>query len=244
MRRVRLVARSGLLWAAGVIHFVVAGMLILTAGAVVGRRRADPLLRWGCRNVVRLSGARLKVSFSPDYHPEATCLFVANHVNIFDPFVLSTALGRRVCGLELESHFKLPIYGWIMHRFGNVPVPDERDPAGLKRTYRLARRALEDGISLIIFPEGSRTLDGRVGPFQEGAFRMARTLGVPIVPVSQVGAFTLHRKGGRMLRPATVEVVVHAPVDLEGLAKAELPALVERVRKTVAAPVHASLKRQ
>jgi len=244
MRRAWLVVRSSLLWTAGVVHFVVVGTLVLLAGALVGRRRADPLLRWGCRNVVRLTGARLKTTASPDYDPRRTCFFVANHVNIFDPFVLSTAIGRRVCGLELESYFRLPFYGWLMRRFGNVPVPDDRDPSGLKRTYRLARRAIEEGISLIVMPEGSRTLDGRVGAFEEGAFRMARTLRVPVVPVSQVGAFTLHRKGGRMLFPATVEVVLHAPVSLEGLARKDLPALVERVREIVAAPVHASLERQ
>ncbi len=74
-------------------------------------------------------------------------------------------------GFELESHFKIPIYGWMMGRFGNVPVPDVPSREGLEIMTRRAKAALDSGISLIAFAEGSRTRDGHVQTIQEGYFQ-------------------------------------------------------------------------
>ena len=125
-----------------------------------------------------------------DSIPSSVCFFVSNHVNLFDPFVLYCAMPQFIRGLELESHFRIPVYGWLMKRFGNVPVPDVNRPSDLKRMWRLTRAALERGVSLVVFPEGSRTITGRVGPFHDGVFRMAQDFGTPITPVSIVGSFT------------------------------------------------------
>jgi hypothetical protein len=71
-----------------------------------------------------------------------------NHVNLFDPFVLYCTVPQFIRGLELESHFKIPAYGWMMKRFGNVPVPATHRPADLKRMWRLTQEAIDSGISL------------------------------------------------------------------------------------------------
>jgi 1-acyl-sn-glycerol-3-phosphate acyltransferase len=241
MNRAWLRVRSTLLWALSGLHFCLVVPLVLILAAVLGQRRVDPLVRFGARNIVRLAGARLLVHISPGFDRERTCFFVSNHVNIFDPFVLYSAIPRVFRGLELESHFKLPVYGWFMKRFGNVPVPDARTPSGLKRTYRLAGEALARGTSLMVFPEGGRTLDGRVQPFEDGAFRMAIQLGYPITPVTIVGAFGWQNKLTRLLRPATVRVHVHDTIDVQGFSRKELGELRERVRAIIAEPVHAAL---
>jgi 1-acyl-sn-glycerol-3-phosphate acyltransferase len=135
----------------------------------------------------------------------------------------------------------VPIYGWLMKRFGNVPVPDVRTPSGLKRTYRLAREALENGTSLVVFAEASRTLDGRVGDFESGVFRMAVNLGYPIVPMSLVHAYTWKRKGSHLLRPATVVVHIHDTVETKGMSRKDLAALRDQVHEIVSRPVLDSL---
>ena len=132
--------------------------------AVLGRRRIDsfrglpacwcflaPLTdprkngapqRWLFRNCVRLAGARLEVRRSPGFDPTRTCFLFSNHVNLFDPFVLYSAIPQFFRGLELESHFRVPVYRWLMKRFGNVPVPDDNRPSDLKRMWRAySRRA-------------------------------------------------------------------------------------------------------
>jgi 1-acyl-sn-glycerol-3-phosphate acyltransferase len=142
-----------------------------------------------------------------------------------------------VRGWELESHFHIPIYGWLMKRFGNVPVPDVRRPSDLRRMWRLTRDAINGGTSLIVFPEAKRTRDGRVDEFQDGAFRLAQQLEIPIVPVSIVGSIQHHRTGHWMFWPATITVYLHDTVDTSGMSKEQVPTLRDRVRATISAPV-------
>lgn len=241
MKHAWLVVRSVILWTICWTYFVFAVLSVLLIGALIGQRRIDPVVRLFSRGIVFLGGARLEVRFAPGFSPERTCFFVANHVNMFDPFVLYSSIPQFVRGLELESHFSVPVYGWLMRRFGNVPVPDVRTPSGLKRTYRLAREALENGTSLVVFAEASRTLDGRVGEFESGVFRMAVNLGYPIVPMSLVHAYTWKRKGSRLLRPATVVVHIHDTVETEGMTRKDLAALRDQVHEIVAKPVLDSL---
>jgi 1-acyl-sn-glycerol-3-phosphate acyltransferase len=166
---------------------------------------------------------------------------MVNHVNVFDPFILYCVIPQLVRGWELESHFKIPAYGWLMKRFGNVPVPDTRRPSDIKRLWRLTQDAINRGTSLIIFPEARRTRDGRVNEFQDGGFRLAQQLGVPIVPVSLVGSFQHHRTGHWMLSPATITVHLHDTIDTTNLTKNDVPALRDRVRKIISAPVEANM---
>lgn len=124
-----------------------------------------------------------------------------------------------------------------MRRFGNVPVPDDSRPASLKRMWRLTRAALDSGVSLAAFPEGARTLDGRVGPFKEGVFRMAVQFGTPIVPVSLVGAFEFNKKNDSMIRPGTITVYLHDLIETKDLSKEDVPALRDRVHTIVSRPI-------
>jgi len=205
-------------------------------------RKHDWLQRAFCRRIAFLSGARVQIRRSPGFDPTRTSFFMANHVNVFDPFILYCAIPQLVRGWELESHFKIPAYGWLMKRFGNVPVPDARRPSDIKRMWRLTQDAIHRGTSLIIFPEAKRTRDGHVNEFQDGGFRLAQQLGVPIVPVSLVGSFQHHRTGHWMLWPATITVHLHDTIDTKSLTKHDVPALRARVYKIISAPVEASLE--
>ena len=184
-----------------------------------------------------LSGAKVQVICEAGFDSQKTSFFVANHVNLFDPFVLYCAIPQFVRGWELESHFEIPVYGWLMKRFGNVPVPDVRRPADLKRMWRLTRAAVGGGTSLIVFPEGKRTRDGHVDEFQDGAFRLAQQLEIPIVPVSIVGSYQHHRTGHWMFWPAEIRVILHATIDTTGLGKEDVTELRNRVKETIAGPV-------
>jgi 1-acyl-sn-glycerol-3-phosphate acyltransferase len=241
MKGVLLALRSSLLWVFSILHFFIAAPTLVFLGIFLDPRKHDWLQRAFCRRIAFLSGARVEVRCSPGFDQHRTSFFMVNHVNLFDPFILYCAIPQLVRGWELESHFKIPAYGWLMKRFGNVPVPDVRRPSDLKRMWRLTQDAINGGTSLIIFPEAKRTRDGHVSEFQDGGFRVAQQLGIPIVPVSLVGSFRHHRTGHWMLRPATVTVYLHDTIDTKGLSKDAVPALRERVRKTISAPVEAPL---
>lgn len=228
---------SALLWIVSWIHFVIAIPVALVAGAVLGRKRIEKLLLVVSRNVVRCAGARTEARMPPGYDPSRPCIYVSNHVNVFDPFVIHSVIPGPMRGLELESHFKIPFYGWLMNWLGNVPVPEERSAAGLKRTYRIARASLEDGYHIVGFPEGTRTRDGSLGPFEDGVFRMARVLGASIVPISIVGAYRWHPTGTWRLRPGRIVIVVHERIEMAGVERTAIKEMSERVRKIIEGPL-------
>jgi 1-acyl-sn-glycerol-3-phosphate acyltransferase len=229
--------RSVLLWTITFAHFFTVVPVHIFLAIFLDPRKHDWLQRALCRRIAFFSGARVVAQRAPGFDPNRTCIFMVNHVNLFDPFLMYCAIPQYVRGWELESHFKIPVYGWLMHRFGNVPVPDVRRPSDLKRLWRLTREAIDGGTSLIIFPEGKRTRDGRVDAFEDGGFRLAQQLGIPIVPITLVGSFEHFRTGNWLLRPHTVTVVLHDTIDTAGLKKEDVPALRDQVRNTIMAPL-------
>jgi len=242
MKRAWLAFRSAFLWFSSLLHFFIAAPTLVFLAIFLDPRKHDWLQRSFCRRIVFFAGAKVESRRDPGFDPNCTCFFMVNHVNLFDPFFLYCVIPQLVRGWELESHFKIPAYGWLMKRFGNVPVPDVRRPSDIKRMWRLTRDAIDSGTSLIIFPEARRTRDGRLNEFQDGGFRVAQQLGIPIVPVSLVGSFQHHRTGHWMLWPATVTVHIHETIVTSGLTKEDVPALRERVRKIIAAPIEQYLK--
>ena len=232
MKKTWLAIRSAILWFLSILHFFIVAPTLVFLGIFLDARKHDWLQRTFCRRIAFLSGARVEVVRSTGFDPQRTCFFMSNHVNLFDPFILYCAIPQFVRGWELESHFKIPAYGWLMKRFGNVPVPNVR---------RSSQDAVDGGTSLIIFPEAKRTRDGHVDQFQDGGFRVAQQLGIPIVPVSLVGSFQHHRTGRWMLWPAKITVHLHDTIETNGLVKEDVPALRERVRAIIAAPVEEAL---
>lgn len=235
----RLVSTSlwgvGAGWMAGVMGS------LMVAQRFVHPERLEPLSRLYCRGQIALTGSRWRTVVHPDVDPKGIYMFAQNHTNHFDHVVLYPATPHFKQGLELETHFDYPVYGWFMRQRGTIPVPAE--PGGRFEKVREGMRAeVERGHSLLVFPEGTRTLDGRVGPFKTGVFQAARDLAIPVVPVSVTGMYDVMRKGSPLIRPGhTITVHVHAPVSTQGLSDADLPAFADRIRSIVAGPVNAHL---
>lgn len=242
MKKAWLTARSLMLWAISGAHFGIVCTFLVLLGFFVDPRKNDRSQRIFFRNILRLAGVRFEVRRAPGFDAKRTSIFVCNHVNIFDPFVIYSAIPQFVRGFELESHFKVPIYGWMMGRFGNVPVPDSRSREGLERMTRKAKEALDSGVSLIAFAEGSRTRDGHVQEFHKGVFRLAQKFGTPIVPMSIAGSYEFFQTGNWMLHPGKITVYLHDTIDTAQVERANVDQLAKQVRSIVAAPVEESLK--
>ncbi len=237
LRRFLLDVRSIFLWIIGLLHFAPVATFLVLLGAFIDPRRNDRPLRLMSRNVIRLTGTPFEVRRSPGFDPERAAFFVSNHVNVFAAYVIYSAIPQFVRGLELESHFRVPVYGWMAKRFGNIGVPEARTPAAMRAMTDGCRKALNDDISIIMFPEGHRTRTGRVGRFHLGVFRMAKEFGVPIVPMSIVGSFDLKRPQSWRLRPARIVVHLHDTIVPEEIAVADERELMERVHRIVSGPV-------
>jgi 1-acyl-sn-glycerol-3-phosphate acyltransferase len=237
MRKAWLGVRALVLWTISGIHFVVGCSLVLLLRIFIDPRKTDFLQRAFLRNIVRLTGVKFEVRRAPGFDPARTSIFVSNHVNIFDPFVVYSAIPQFVRGFELASHFQIPVYGWLMGRFGNVPVPDAPSRAGLELMAARAKAALDSGVSLIAFAEGGRTRDGHVREFKKGIFNLALKFGAPIVPMSIVGSYEFFRTGDWMLYPGKITVYLHDTIETAGLGHADVDGLRRRVQEIVAAPV-------
>jgi 1-acyl-sn-glycerol-3-phosphate acyltransferase len=231
MKRLYLILRCVLIWIVSWAHFVVAVPTLIVVALFINPRKSDPLQRFFARNIVRLVCVKLVVRRAPGFDPARTSVFISNHVNLFDPFILYSSIPQYFRGWELESHFRIPFYGWLMKRFGNIPVSDARTPGSLRRLIQQTRAALANGVSVIVFPEGKRTITGRVGPFQPGIFRLVRELNVP------TGSFEFNSKSSLMLNPSTITVHLHDTIDTVTLSDAERATLADRIAGIVAKPV-------
>ncbi len=226
------------LWAAGVAWLVpmVSSMTVLNK-FVLPAERTEWLSRLYVRGQIALTGSRWRAEVDPAIDPAGRYMFLQNHVNHFDHATLYDATPHFKQGVELEEHFKYPFYGWFMESRGTIPVKKGQGGQTGEVLARM-RAEVEKGHSILGFPEGTRTKNGRVGPFRKGLFFTARDLGIPIIPVAVTGMFEVMRKGSWLIRPGH-EVTVHccAPVPTAGLSDEEIPALVERVRAVIAGKV-------
>lgn len=193
--------------------------------------------RWG-RWALRPSGVRLEVEDHAHLAPGQPCIFVANHQNALDILALSAAVPYPygfVAKAELE---RTPLLGAAIRHSACVFV-DKRDPRTAVKSVQEAGERIRGGNSVLIFAEGERSYSGGLLPFQRGAFFLAVEAGVPIVPVSLLGAYRLLDERRYLFRPGTVRIVLHPPIPMEGVTRRDLPEITTRVRDTLDASLAA-----
>jgi 1-acyl-sn-glycerol-3-phosphate acyltransferase len=163
--------------------------------------------------------------------PGRTYIFVSNHQSIYDIPVIFAWLPFQLRIIAKNSLGSFPFLGWHLRRTGHLLV-DRRNPdrAGILRRWKAL---VGQGLSLIIFPEGTRSPDGRVGPFKAGSFLLAIEAQLPVVPLSIDGTRRVMRKGRLMTCPGHATLVVHAPIETSGLAVGDARALAQQVRDVV-----------
>ncbi len=233
---------SAALWTAGLSWLVPMMGAMMTSNLLVPPDRTEWLSRLYCRGQVAMTGARWRAVVDPAVDPARTYLFASNHVNLLDHVAMYNSTPHFKQGLELESHFRIPVYGWFMRQRGTIPVKSRKGGGQQDDLRERFRAELARGHSILAFPEGTRTRNGRVGPFRKGVFFLARDLGLPVVPVTVTGMFEVLRAGSpRMRRGREVTVYCDAPLDPTGLSDAEVEAFADRVRAVVAGRVDAHL---
>lgn len=224
-------ARSVLIWLVTLPVFLAACAAIWLASFVSRGRALELLIKGGSRAVLLAAGVRVRVRGRENAVPGRQYVAMMNHVNFFDPLVFQAAFPPPLRGVEEESHFRWPVYGGVIRRVGMFPI-SRRDTASAVATLRRAAAWLRGRpeVSFGIMPEGTRTLDGRLGPFKRGGFLMALESGLDILPVVQRGAFEIARKGSLDIRPGRVEVWIGPAVPTAGYAKEAVEELIARVR--------------
>jgi 1-acyl-sn-glycerol-3-phosphate acyltransferase len=185
--------------------------------------------RLWARLILRSTGVRVRARGLEHLDLHASYLVASNHQSIYDIPVLFDTLP-----LQLRSYKgvarQVPFMAGTCGRTGHLLVQRENPGAGILERMK---RLVGDQVSLIVFPEGTRSRDGRLARFKGGPFRIAVDSGLPIVPVSVSGTRHVMLKGRLMTCPGDVEITVHAPVPTAGLAGADVRQLADRVRAIV-----------
>lgn len=199
-------------------------------------KNPDAIYWAGIRGVmffVRAVGVRVRI-IGLERIPQQTCLFAANHTSSSDPPAVVGAIPRRIAVLLKESLFRWPIAGQAFRLARFIPVDrGQRDSA--IASVEKATEALRAGQSFLIYPEGTRSPDGRLQEFKKGAVVMAIKAGVPIVPIVCSGAHRVMKKGSLKIRGGEIVVEFLPAIDASQYTFEERDALNERVRRQMAA---------
>lgn len=224
------------------IYTIVLGTVSIASSLFDGRGRfAHGCARAWSRLILVTTGVTVTVHGLEHLTPNTTYVFVSNHQSIYDIPVIFWWLPFQLRIIAKESLGAFPFLGWHLRRTGHLLV-DRRNPdrAGILRRWK---DLLRQGLSLIIFPEGTRSPDGRVGKFKAGSFMLAIEAGLPVVPVAVDGSRFVMRKGFLTTKPGHVTLTVHPVIETDRGAWQPEPEgarrLAEHVRAIIAATIDA-----
>ncbi|MCE2542747.1 MAG: 1-acyl-sn-glycerol-3-phosphate acyltransferase [Acidobacteria bacterium] len=213
------------------IYTGVLGSLSLASGLV--DRSGDTAHRcaraWA-RLILLTTGVRVRVEGLERLPRNGAYVFVSNHQSIYDIPILFWTLPFQLRIIAKASLGRFPVLGWHLRYTGHLLV--ERARAGAATLAQVAA-LMDGGRSLMVFPEGTRSPDGRVRPFKRGLFLMAIEAGLPVVPVSVAGSRHVMLKGRLMTCPGKVDVVVHDPIQTRGMDRGGARSLADRTRDIV-----------
>jgi 1-acyl-sn-glycerol-3-phosphate acyltransferase len=197
--------------------------------------RAGTFAHWCARTWSRLilatSGVRVRAAGLERLELGRTYVFVANHQSLYDIPILFWSLPFQLRIIAKESLGNIPFLGWHLRRTGHMLV-DRRHPG--RKIFTWASRLTSSGLSLIVFPEGTRSRDGRVAQFKGGSFYLALEAGLPVVPISVIGSRHVMLRGRVTSYPGEVRLVIHEPIDTRGLSRSDAKEFAERVRRIIA----------
>ncbi len=188
--------------------------------------------RWWCRLIAWTIGARIEVHGIENLRPDQNYIYMANHTSLIDIPALFGYLPRRFYIMAKKELFSVPFLGWYLRTAGHFPV-DRADPRRTMRSIKRIVEGVQAGKSLALFPEGTRSEDGRLKEFKQGAFKIALLAGVPVVPVAIRGTHERLPKGSLAPRPGRVDVILSAAID-PGKYQENLPGLIQRTREVIA----------
>lgn len=179
-----------------------------------------------------LVGVRVVVKGIERLDPKQSYILTPNHQSFIEVPLFVTYLGRNPAYLAKKEVFRYPMFGYGIGLMGVVPV-DRSNSAAAVESARRATENLRRGKSYVVYPEGTRSRDGRLLPFKKGAFMMAVDAGVPVVPVTVAGATKIMPKGEIKVHPSVVRITLHEPISTAGYGRANVDELIAQVRDKI-----------
>lgn len=201
-------------WVVGGLYFVILCLITIVLTFFFKPKTLDPWIKKNLRFLFKILFIKIHSEGSENIEPEKTYLFMSNHTSLFDIPLLEAYIPTFVRGVEALRQFKWPVYGWVIKRLGNIPIDRKNIHASI-RSIKTTEQSLKGGLSIVILPEGHRTLDGNLGDFKRLPFHLAKQAGVPIIPIGISGLFQLKQKDSWLIQPRPVTIKFGEPVDTE-----------------------------
>ena len=177
-------------------------------------------------------GIPLAVTGRERLEPGQTYVLMSNHQSVFDIFALFRSCDRPFRMVAKRILFWIPILGWSMWMCGFIPIDRSNRDSAIRSLDRAARK-IRSGVSVLVFPEGTRSRDGTLQPFKKGGFMMALEAGVPVVPVVVLGTDAIMEKGSLRVGRADVTVRIGTPIETSGRGARGRDRLMDEVRRAM-----------
>jgi 1-acyl-sn-glycerol-3-phosphate acyltransferase len=206
-------------------------LLFVIIQSIIGNQKLfDPSIKFLCRLFPSIFGIRIKSEGLEKIDYKKPYIFMSNHVNIFDGFILYGYIPNFFRGIELEDHFSWPVWGTIIRIMGNIPI-SHKNPKSALESLKKAGNVISNGTSITILPEGHRTRDGKLQPFMKGPFRLAKLAGVNIIPIAMKGLWNRKSVNSKLVFPGNVELIVGDPISAEETKNISEKELQNKVRE-------------
>jgi 1-acyl-sn-glycerol-3-phosphate acyltransferase len=217
--------------------FAFSFMFLLAIGTMLGcvfthyrnihSRIPAPGFAWIIR-VVTLG--QFRMVFEEGFDSKRLSVFCMNHTNLLDGHTASATIPQAFCGLMNAWQRHIPFYGWLMVLSRGILI-DKKKGNVLRSITEAAKQRMRENMSILVFPEAHRTLDGKVQRFRKGVFFMARDAGYPVVPMAVRGMFAVNHKGSYAFHPGPVTIFVGRQRETKGLTDSQIETLSDDLHR-------------
>lgn len=183
----------------------------------------------------------VKVTGKEYINPKQSYVIISNHQSIYDIFLVYGWLGIDIKWVMKKELAKIPGVGFGSKKVGHIFLDRSNSRVALE-SLNDAKKKLVDGTSVVIFPEGTRSVDGQIQNFKKGAFKLALDLGLPILPITIIGTKDILPTGTVNLKPGCAQMIIHKPIDIQQYNEDQMKEIIQVARDIIAGPIQAPQK--
>lgn len=194
--------------------------------------KVAPHLRFILKGFFKIIFVRVNVKGKENIDKDKAYIFMGNHVSMFDMPMVLGYIPVFFRAFEASEHFKVPFYGGILRAYGNLPM-ERRNPKSSLKSILKGVDILKNGTSMVILPEGTRTVTGKMGNFKKFPFLLAKKSNVAIIPFGMSGLWTINNKTSWIVNPGKIDMVFGKEIQAEEVEKMDMDELKEYTKKRI-----------